>query len=173
MTTSNPLATVDQDLTGVVGKHLIYTYDNGWQYEMYVRNATTIDYRIHHGMVGGRWVTGQEVDLVRLGTDDYKISWTEPTGTSVSVTAQPARRRLHAVIFFPQWIQQHPDRTVCYQNEHLKEMATYRDHGPTYPIYVVSESADITYLEDCGPDDDTVIACDPKDLPAGYTARTN
>ena len=59
--------TPEQALDSIIGHRFIYTYANGWQYEMYVRNATTIDYRIHTGMVGGRWVKGQEVDLVGLG----------------------------------------------------------------------------------------------------------
>lgn len=42
------------DVNGLVGHRFIYTYANGWQYEMYVKNATTIDYRIHTGHVGGR-----------------------------------------------------------------------------------------------------------------------
>lgn len=25
------------DLSGFVGKHLVYTYDNGWNYEIYVK----------------------------------------------------------------------------------------------------------------------------------------
>ncbi|CAM4411673.1 phenolic acid decarboxylase [Nocardia ninae] len=162
-----------RDLSQIVGKHLIYTYENGWQYELYVRNSTTIDYRIHAGMVGGRWVKGQFVDLTRLDADNYKLSWTEPTGTSVSVNIMPGLRRLHGVIFFPQWIKQHPEHTVCFQNEHLAEMAEYRDQGPTYPIYVIAESAQITFLEDRGVDDDTVIACAPADLPADYVTRTN
>ena len=40
-----------KDLAGLIGKHLIYTYDNGWQYEIYVKNATTFSYRIHSGIV--------------------------------------------------------------------------------------------------------------------------
>ena len=39
------------DLSGFVGKHLVYTYDNGWNYEIYVKNDTTLDYRIHSGIV--------------------------------------------------------------------------------------------------------------------------
>ena len=31
------------DLSGFVGKHLVYTYDNGWNYEMYVKNEQTLD----------------------------------------------------------------------------------------------------------------------------------
>jgi Phenolic acid decarboxylase len=66
-----------------IGSHFIYTYANGWKYELYVKNENTIDYRIHSGMVGGRWVKDQKVDLVKLTKGVYKISWTEPTGTEV------------------------------------------------------------------------------------------
>jgi phenolic acid decarboxylase len=162
----------DQDLSGIVGRHFVYTYANGWRYEMYVKNAGTIDYRIHSGMVGGRWVKDQAVHLVRLADDVFKISWTEPTGTSVAVDVMPRRRLLHGVIFFPQWVHRFPERTVLFQNDHLREMTQYRDAGPTYPLFVVPEFATITFLEDAGPDDERVIACAPADLPAGYADRT-
>lgn len=29
------------DLSGFVGKHLVYTYDNGWNYELYVKKMPT------------------------------------------------------------------------------------------------------------------------------------
>lgn len=181
MTTNSdtePSTTVEQpipvqDLTGIVGHRLIYTYANGWQYEMYVKNATTIDYRIHTGMVGGRWVKDQEVDLVQLDDDVYKVSWNEPTGTSVVVNILPSRRRLHGTIFFPQWIERDGAKTVLFQNEHLDEMRALRDAGPTYPIYVVPEFAKITLFEKVGADDDTIIAAAPGDLPAGFADRTN
>jgi phenolic acid decarboxylase len=70
-------------LTGFIGKHFIYTYDNGWRYEMYMKSGKTVDYRIHHGMVGGRWVKGQEAHIVRLADGVYRLSW----GTS-----RPERR---------------------------------------------------------------------------------
>lgn len=41
-TVENPIPS--QDLSGIVGHRFIYTYANSWQYEMYVKNATTIDY---------------------------------------------------------------------------------------------------------------------------------
>lgn len=162
----------------LVGQHLIYTYGNGWQYEMYVKNATTIDYRIHSGMVGGRWVRDQEVSLLELSSDGdgsgwTKVSWTEPTGTSVSVSVNPDRRALAGTIFFPAWVQQHPERTVCFQNDHLDAMRAYRDAGPTYPVSVVDEAAEITFLEDCGPDDEGVVAVGPGELPDGYADRRN
>lgn len=56
-----------------VGLHMIYTYENGWEYEIYIKNDHTIDYRIHSGMVGGRWVRDQEVNIVKLTKGVYKV----------------------------------------------------------------------------------------------------
>jgi phenolic acid decarboxylase len=146
-----------QDLTGVIGRRFVYVYANGWQYEIYVKNATTIDYLIHSGMVGGRRVKDQHVDLVMLTDGIYKVSWNEPTGTSVSVTLLPAQRLVHGVIFFPRWVKEHPERTVVFQNAHLDRMREYRDRGPTYPIETVAEFARIVVVEDVGPDNEDVI----------------
>ncbi|MFF8652561.1 phenolic acid decarboxylase [Streptomyces huasconensis] len=162
-----------QDLSEIVGHRFIYTYANGWQYEMYVKNDHTIDYRIHSGMVGGRWVKDQRVDLVQLDDDSFKVSWNEPTGTSVAVNVMPRKRRLHGVIFFPHWVEEHGERTVCFQNDHLDTMRRYRDQGPTYPIYVVPEFARITLFEYVGTDDDSVISVAPDALPADWSDRTN
>jgi phenolic acid decarboxylase len=166
-------STKPEELRGFVGLHIIYTYDNGWQYELYVKNEKTIDYRIHSGMVGGRWVRDQVVHIVRLGPDIYKISWDEPTGTAVSVAVNLAERKLHGVIFFPQWIAQDPQKTVCFQNDHLDDMRRYRDAGPTYPKLVVDEFATLTFSETCGANNETVIACPPDQLPKGYADRRN
>jgi phenolic acid decarboxylase len=173
ITTSVAQPVPPQDLDGIVGHRFIYTYANGWQYEMYVKNATTIDYRIHTGMVGGRWVKDQEVDLVALDDDVYKVSWNEPTGTSVVVNVLPARRRLHGTIFFPKWVEDDGSKTVLFQNDHLDEMRRFRDEGPTYPIYVVPEFAHITLFEHVGADDESVISVAPGDLPEDFADRTN
>lgn len=151
--------------TSVLGKRFLYTYDNGWTYELYVKNDHTIDYRIHSGMVGGRWVKGQEVDVVELAPGVWKVSWTEPTGTSVVVNLMPGQGRLHGVIFFPRWVHENPERTVLFQNDHLDLMRSYRDAGPTYPIHVVAEFASIIRVDDVGEDDETVIDAPP--VPAG------
>ncbi|MFJ7773049.1 phenolic acid decarboxylase [Streptomyces sp. NPDC097107] len=171
--TAVPACIPPQDLSGIVGHRFIYTYANGWQYELYVKNDHTIDYRIHSGHVGGRWVKDQNVDLVMLTQGVYKLSWTEPTGTSVSVNVIPAERVLHGVIFFPDWIKTHGERTVLFQNDHRDQMRAYRDAGPAYPIYVVPEFAKITFAEYVGQDDDEVISIAPADLPAGWSDRTN
>lgn len=86
-TVENPVPA--QELSGIVGRRFIYTYANGWQYEMYVKNPTTIDYRIHSGMVGGRWVKDQRVDLVQLIPSGFLGS---PTVEAARVD-QPAPRQ--------------------------------------------------------------------------------
>ena len=166
-------STKPAEIAPFVGKHFIYTYENGWQYEAYIKNERTIDYRIHSGMVGGRWVRDQETHIVRLADNVFKMSWDEPTGTTVSVAVNLVERRLHGVIFFPQWIAQEPQKTVCFQNEYLDLMRIYRDAGPTYPKLVIDEFADITFLEDAGRNDESVIACGADKLPTGYAARRN
>jgi phenolic acid decarboxylase len=147
--------------SSLIGHRFIYTYDNGWVYEMYVKNADTIDYRIHSGIVGGRWVRDQEVNLVALADDVHKISWHEPTGTSVVVNVMPGQMRLHGTIFFPRWVADDPAKTVLFQNDHLDLMRAYRDEGPTYPVYVVPEFATITQFDYVGPDDESVISTPP------------
>ncbi|WP_062298713.1 phenolic acid decarboxylase [Demequina maris] len=156
--------------TSIVGHRFLYTYDNGWTYELYVKNATTIDYRIHSGMVGGRWVKDQTVDLAEIAPGVHKISWTEPTGTSVVVTFVPEAGSIHGTIFFPRWVHEHPERTVLFQNDHIDRMLAYRAEGPIYPLHVVVEGATILRIDEVGADDDSVIACAPSELPADFLA---
>lgn len=160
LTTSGDDTPTQQETT-LPGHRFIYTYDTGWVYEMYVKNSTTIDYRIHSGIVGGRWVRDQHVDLVQLADDVYKLSWDEPTGTTVVVNVMPRQMRLHGTIFFPRWVGDDPGKTVCFQNDHLDLMRRYRDEGPAYPAFVVSEFATITRFEYVGTDDESVISRAP------------
>ncbi|MEB6237323.1 phenolic acid decarboxylase [Staphylococcus gallinarum] len=145
-------------LKDFIGAHMIYTYDNGWEYEMYVKNENTIDYRIHSGMVAGRWVKDQQADIVQIIADVYKISWTEPTGTDVSLNFVPDQNIMHGVIFFPKWVHERPDITVCYQNDYIDLMETSREKYDTYPKYVVPEFATITYVGQPGTNNEQVIA---------------
>ena len=160
-----------QDLSGFVGKHLVYTYDNGWNYEIYVKNATTLDYRIHSGIVGNRWVKDQHAYIVRVARDVYKISWTEPTGTDVSLIVNLGDRIFHGTIFFPRWVINNPEKTVCFQNDNIPQMEACREAGPAYPTEVIDEFATITFVRDCGEDDDTVINCPASALPADFPAN--
>ena len=156
------------DLSGFVGKHVVYTYDNGWNYEIYVKNDTTLDYRIHSGIVGNRWVKDQHAYIVRVGERIYKISWTEPTGTDVSLIVNLGDNVFHGTIFFPRWVINNPEKTVCFQNEHIPLMESYRDAGPAYPTEVIDEFATITFVRDCGANNDEVIACPASELPANF-----
>ena len=166
-------STKPEELADFIGKHIIYTYDNGWQYEIYIKNSTTVDYRIHSGIVGGRWVRDQKAHIVQLAEDIYKVSWDEPTGTCVSLTFMLKSRKTHGTAFFPHWIFQEPGKTVCFQNDYLDRMHSLRDAGPTHPKFVLDEFSTITFVEDCGPDNESVIACAPEELPAGYASRRN
>ncbi len=156
------------DLTGILGKHLVYTYDNGWNYEIYVKNENTMDYRIHSGIVGNRWVKHQEIFLVRVATDVYKISWTEPTGTDVSLIVNLGDKVFHGTIFFPRWIINNPEKTICFQNDFIPQMEAYREAGPVYPTEVIDEFATITFVRDCGLNNEEVINCVASELPADF-----
>jgi len=143
------------------GSHIIYTYENGWEYELYVKNEDTIDYRIHSGMVAGRWVRDQKVDIVELVKGVYKVSWTEPTGTDVVLNLMIEQKRTHGVAFFPKWVHQQPEITVCFQNDFIKLMEECREKYGTYPKYVVTEYATITFMKNEGKNNETVISQAP------------
>jgi phenolic acid decarboxylase len=166
-------STKPDEIKQFVGKHFIYTYDNGWHYETYIKNAYFADFRIHSGLLAGRWVTDTKMHLVRITDDICKMSWSEPTGTCVSLMFDIAQRRMHGTIFFPQWIKQHPKEAIVYENAHDKEIQAFRNAGPTYPTMTVDEFAKITFMEDRGENDTTVIACSSKDLPPGFADRKN
>ena len=161
------------EIAPLIGKHIIYTYANGWQYEVYIKSDRAFDYRIHDGPVAGRWVNDQETHIVRLADGVYKWSWNEPTGTIVSLAVNLGERVLHGATFFPAWVPENYAKIALHQNEHIDEMRRARDEGPTYPKLVMDEFADITFIEDCGRDNPHVIDCPPDQLPAGYTARRN
>lgn len=148
-------------LADFLGTHFIYTYDNGWEYELYVKNDKTIDYRIHGGMVGGRWVRNQEVHIAMLTEGIYKVAWTEPTGTDVALDFLPNDKKVNGTIFFPKWVQDHPEITVTYQNDHIDLMEESREKYDTYPKMVVPEFASMTYIGDAGQNNEEVISEEP------------
>ena len=157
-----------EDMTGLVGKHLVYTYDNGWNYEIYVKNEKTVDYRIHSGVVGNRWVKDQNAYIVRVAEAVYKLSWTEPTGTDVSLIVNIDDKLVHGTIFFPRWVINDSKKTVCFQNDHIAKMEAYRDAGPAYPTEVIDEFATITFIRNCGVNNEEVINCAASELPESF-----
>ncbi|WP_323807981.1 phenolic acid decarboxylase [Halarcobacter ebronensis] len=114
-------------------------------------------------MVAGRWVTDQKADIVKLTDGIFKITWTEPTGTDVALDFMPNEGKLHGVIFFPKWVHEHPEITVCYQNEHIDLMEESRNKYETYPKYLVPEFATITYMGYAGKNNNDVISEAPYD----------
>lgn len=47
-------------------------------------------------------------------------------------------------------------------------MMSYRDAGPAYPTEVIDEFATITFVRDCGANNDSVIACAASELPENF-----
>ena len=78
------MSTFDKhDLSGFIGKHLVYTYDNGWNYEIYIKMkipSTTV----FTAAVGNRWVKDQQVYVVRVGESIYKISGLNPPAPTLA-----------------------------------------------------------------------------------------
>ena len=168
------MAFPQQDLSGILGKHIIYTYENGWQYEFYFKNANIAHYRIHSGLVAGRWVTNREVHMTALGHGLFRCNWLEPVGNIVTMVTNLSERWLHSYFLMPQWIVDNPKITVCHEDDYVDEMLKYREQGPTWPMHIAENAfAEITFLEDVGPDRDDIITCPPDELPAGYADRRN
>lgn len=70
----------------------------------------------------------------------YKITWTEPTGTDVALDFLPNEGKLHGMIFL-KWVEEHPEITVCFQNDFIDLMHESREKYETYPKYLVPEFA--------------------------------
>ncbi len=163
-----------QDLSIILGKHIIYTYENGWKYEFYFKNSSINHYRIHSGLVAGRWVTNREVHMTALGHGLIRVNWLEPVGNIVTMVTNLQERWLHSYFLMPQWIIDNPKATVCHEDEFVEEMLKLREQGPTWPMHIAENAfAEITFLEDVGPDRDDIITCPPDELPPGYADRKN
>lgn len=55
-------------------------------------------------------------------------------------------------------MHEHPEITVCYQNDHIDLMHESREKYETYPKYVVPEFADITYLHNAGANNERIVS---------------
>lgn len=166
-------STYPNELTAFVGKHFIYTYDNGWQYEFYIKNATTVDYRIHSGMVGGRWVRSQQAHIARIAEEIVKIVMGRADRDFGESGLQYDRAAGAWRDFLPPLGSAESAENGVLSERSSGRNAEVRDLGPTYPRLVIDEFAPITFIEDCGVDNEAVIACSPDELLAGYAGRSN
>lgn len=163
-------STGSADLREIIGRHFTYIHANGWQYEMYIKTARSIDYRIHSGVFGGRWVTDQRVWIRRVGMEVFSLAWEEPTGATVSLVVNLAWRQVHGTLCLPRWLADQPRKAACHQNAHPGLIRMYRDAGPTYPKEVIDQFATIIGIEDCGPERTDVIDCAPAGLQPAQAA---
>jgi phenolic acid decarboxylase len=168
-----PGSALTGDLSGIIGQHLIYAYDNGWKYELYVRNAQAVEFRCLMGPMFGRWSTDQPAKIVQLSGNMYKLAWVEPTGTTTVVIVWLDERRVHTTICYPHWMLDYPESTMGRYEDDMDAIIADRDAGPTYPQTLVSSTGRITFLETREADDASVIDRPPNKLPLGYAARTN
>lgn len=67
-------------------------------------------------------------------------------------------RKIERYDFFLAWVHEHPEITVCFQNEHIDLMEESREKYATYPKLVVPEFAHITYMGDAGQNNEDVIS---------------
>ena len=79
-------------------------------------------------------------------------------GTDVALDFMPSEKKLHGTIFFPKWVQKHPEITVCFQKKHIPLMEESREKYENYPKYLVPEFASITYIGKAGQNNEDVIA---------------
>ncbi|HCR1912176.1 TPA: phenolic acid decarboxylase [Enterobacter kobei] len=76
----------------------------------------------------------------------------------------------YGTIFFPHWVVDEQQKTVCFQNDHLSLMEEYRSAGPVYSTEVVDEFATITDMFDRGENNENVINCSAQELPPDFPA---
>ena len=119
-------------------------------------------------------MTDRKYHLANIGHDLIRVNWVEPVGNVVAMVVNIKDRWLHSYFLMPQWIVDNPKLTVCHEDEHNEEMLKLREKGPTWPMHIVENTfAEITFLEDVGPNRDDIITCPPDQLPAGYADRKN
>jgi len=78
---------------------------------------------------------------------------------------------MNGTIFFPRWVMNNPEKTVCFQNDHLEEMAKFRETGPAYPTEIIDEFATLTVIREVGENNESVIDCPPDQLHANWPAN--
>ncbi|WP_253381278.1 phenolic acid decarboxylase [unidentified bacterial endosymbiont] len=133
-----------------------------------IRNLNQRPRTQHVVIQRGVEVKEQQAYIVRVGESIYKISRTEPTGTDVSLIVNLDDKLFHGTIFFPRWVINNPEKTVCFQNDHILLMNAYRDAGPAYPTEGIDEFATITLVRECGTNNERVIDCAASALPKTF-----
>ncbi|OWZ33175.1 phenolic acid decarboxylase [Cryptococcus neoformans c45] len=97
-------------LSDIVNKHLIYTYDNGWKYEFWLKSERRIVYAIHGGPMNGRKnYQTCAVQEVRTG-EIFQISWVEETSTVVSIIVDLPQKRIITYMAFSRGHWDYPEK---------------------------------------------------------------
>ncbi|MGW4364016.1 phenolic acid decarboxylase [Nocardia takedensis] len=160
-------------LEPILGLHLIVVYDNGWKYEIYIRNAHTIAFRCLMGPMFGSWSVDQPAKIAHLTDDLYELAWIEPTGITAVALARLTSRVVHTTVVYPQWLLEYPDIAMGRYQDVVPELEAARDRGPIYPLTMIVSTGRVTFLTTREQNDDTVIDRAPGKLPSDYADRTS
>ncbi|CEH14140.1 Phenolic acid decarboxylase, bacterial [Ceraceosorus bombacis] len=142
-----------QDLSGLINKHLLYTYDNGWKYESWIKSPTRIVYKIHGGPMGGRdnyqTISCRVVREPSKETGEqgvYLISWLEETGTVVSMTIDFTNNKVNSFICFSKGHWENPQIAHGhYKKEQWRQLAKVPGgESITTDRTIISESATLS-----------------------------
>ncbi|GAA5858764.1 hypothetical protein JCM8547_004977 [Rhodosporidiobolus lusitaniae] len=104
----------------IENKHLLYTYENGWQYEAWIHSHTRIVYAIHAGPLDGR-VNYQSAYYLRVRPNVWQISWTEETGSVVTVCYDLEEKRVSSFIALSYGHFNEPEKAKGWKREKMDE----------------------------------------------------
>lgn len=90
---------MSQDLKGIIGKHVVYTYGGLGTYEAYYQSEDRVVYAIHGGPMKGRY-NYQKAYYQKINDHIYNISWVEETGTVVTTTVDFQQNKVFGYIAF-------------------------------------------------------------------------
>ncbi|KAH7339265.1 hypothetical protein B0J17DRAFT_705408 [Rhizoctonia solani] len=143
-------------VSSIVNKHLQYTYDNGWEYQFWLKSPTRIVYCEQGGPMAGRF-NYQHCHIQEVRIDEvFQISWVEETDTIVSLVVDLRLKRLTTFMVFSygHWNcsqQAHGDKRNLGDLERWRGLAT-QEAGLPIKRHVIPEQATIDRIFD-GPGD--------------------
>ena len=123
---------MSEDLSEIIGKHIVYKYGELGVYEAYFQSDQLFVYSIHGGPMKGR-SNYQKAYYQKIREHIYNVSWIEETGTIVTITVDLELKKVHCFIAFSQghWEkneEEHGDKRNPADLERWRALAKIGDH---------------------------------------------
>ncbi len=105
------------DLSGFIGKHLVYTYDNGWKLRDLRQKWGGPHPRLPYSQRHRRQSLGEKIRKRTCAASGGKYLQNlrgpnrPASGTDVSLIVNLGDKMFHGTIFFPRWIMNNPEKT--------------------------------------------------------------